>query len=103
MRMLTFSTWLIAFPLTRTCKTARWTGSEISHHRCSHILSADNNWSVLTGLARYSDAPEYLDRKSTRLNSSHQIISYAVFCLKKKKNDIKYKRRHVSGKCGRQG
>src|SRR5438552_13925484 len=25
------------------------------------------------------------DRKSTRLNSSHQIISYAVFCLKKKK------------------
>src|SRR5258708_24577456 len=31
------------------------------------------------------DAPPYQDRKSTRLNSSHQIISYAVFCLKKKK------------------
>src|SRR5947208_9763101 len=30
-----------------------------------------------------------LDRKSTRLNSSHQIISYAVFCLKKKKKKIK--------------
>src|SRR5207244_13015767 len=28
--------------------------------------------------------PEPTDRKSTRLNSSHQIISYAVFCLKKK-------------------
>src|SRR5258708_9390780 len=28
--------------------------------------------------------PVRLDRKSTRLNSSHQIISYAVFCLKKK-------------------
>src|SRR5258708_18254664 len=28
-----------------------------------------------------------VDRKSTRLNSSHQIISYAVFCLKKKKKD----------------
>src|SRR5215216_7595445 len=27
------------------------------------------------------------DRKSTRLNSSHQIISYAVFCLKKKKQN----------------
>src|SRR5574340_1427504 len=27
----------------------------------------------------------FLDRKSTRLNSSHQKISYAVFCLKKKK------------------
>src|SRR5256885_6140442 len=29
--------------------------------------------------------PWYLDRKSTRLNSSHLVISYAVFCLKKKK------------------
>src|SRR5258708_39791795 len=28
-----------------------------------------------------------IDRKSTRLNSSHQIISYAVFCLKKKKTE----------------
>src|SRR5438445_5215986 len=31
-----------------------------------------------------------LDRKSTRLNSSHANISYAVFCLKKKKKKIKY-------------
>src|SRR2546427_5785215 len=30
---------------------------------------------------------EEIDRKSTRLNSSHSQISYAVFCLKKKKND----------------
>src|SRR5256885_10771138 len=30
--------------------------------------------------------PEKLDRKSTRLNSSHLVISYAVFCLKKKKS-----------------
>src|SRR3954463_586138 len=29
------------------------------------------------------------DRKSTRLNSSHTIISYAVFCLKKKKSQIR--------------
>src|SRR5258708_31888851 len=29
------------------------------------------------------------DRKSTRLNSSHQIISYAVFCLKKKKKRVR--------------
>src|SRR6476660_10293026 len=33
---------------------------------------------------RRPDRPEGRDRKSTRLNSSHQIISYAVFCLKKK-------------------
>src|SRR3989454_5986817 len=44
------------------------------------------NWS--------SDASEGMDaleggqdRKSTRLNSSHLVISYAVFCLKKKKNE----------------
>src|SRR2546430_4193986 len=30
------------------------------------------------------------DRKSTRLNSSHSQISYAVFCLKKKKKEMKY-------------
>src|SRR5438552_17415344 len=41
----------------------------------------------LEDLLRVVDgAPEPIDRKSTRLNSSHQIISYAVFCLKKKKN-----------------
>src|SRR5256885_11833392 len=31
---------------------------------------------------------ELQDRKSTRLNSSHLVISYAVFCLKKKKNIV---------------
>src|SRR5258708_30031313 len=31
---------------------------------------------------RFRDSSKALDRKSTRLNSSHQIISYAVFCLK---------------------
>ena len=34
-------------------------------------------------LALEEDIDVVLDRKSTRLNSSHQIISYAVFCLKK--------------------
>src|SRR5260221_11231680 len=33
---------------------------------------------------------EVVDRKSTRLNSSHTVISYAVFCLKKKKKRISY-------------
>src|SRR5256885_10578045 len=33
---------------------------------------------------RHIVLPEMLDRKSTRLNSSHLVISYAVFCLKKK-------------------
>src|SRR3712207_8346676 len=34
------------------------------------------------------DIDSYIDRKSTRLNSSHANISYAVFCLKKKKINI---------------
>src|SRR2546430_10625105 len=34
------------------------------------------------------------DRKSTRLNSSHSQISYAVFCLKKKKKNIEHTVRH---------
>src|SRR3712207_8223585 len=33
-----------------------------------------------------------VDRKSTRLNSSHANISYAVFCLKKKKNELRTRR-----------
>src|SRR5258708_28859338 len=35
------------------------------------------------------------DRKSTRLNSSHQIISYAVFCLKKKKTNQELTAHHL--------
>src|SRR5690625_6280635 len=34
------------------------------------------------------DLDELIDRKSTRLNSSHVAISYAVFCLKKKKKSL---------------
>src|SRR5947208_13315572 len=44
---------------------------------------SDALWQKGFGLAH---PPPVEDRKSTRLNSSHQIISYAVFCLKKKKN-----------------
>src|SRR5947207_8574500 len=42
------------------------------------------------------------DRKSTRLNSSHTVISYAVFCLKKKRYDVlKDKRKEEIAKKGR--
>src|SRR5690625_2868328 len=45
---------------------------------------------VLEFLDYYIDPPRYsIERKSTRLNSSHVAISYAVFCLKKKKQNIK--------------
>src|SRR5258708_31026960 len=42
-----------------------------------------------TGCAGQTFTHQVRDRKSTRLNSSHQIISYAVFCLKKKKQTDK--------------
>src|SRR3989454_271414 len=41
---------------------------------------------TLTGQEPDPDPAKLVDRKSTRLNSSHLVISYAVFCLKKKKN-----------------
>src|SRR5258708_9040975 len=44
--------------------------------------------------SRHSSRAADQDRKSTRLNSSHQIISYAVFCLKKKKGNIPRRRPH---------
>src|SRR5438132_9836685 len=39
------------------------------------------------GVAGAAARDRFLDRKSTRLNSSHTVISYAVFCLKKKKEE----------------
>src|SRR5256885_7654270 len=42
---------------------------------------------------RVRPRPALRDRKSTRLNSSHLVISYAVFCLKKKKRQIAALRR----------
>src|SRR2546430_8847724 len=62
------------------------------------VVIADDNLLVREGIASLlrraevevageSDCAADLDRKSTRLNSSHSQISYAVFCLKKKKNN----------------
>src|SRR3712207_7931653 len=45
-----------------------------------------SSWSAYTALQRIAPDDLVEDRKSTRLNSSHANISYAVFCLKKKKN-----------------
>src|SRR5438034_10465011 len=46
-----------------------------------HLREGAPNAYVLNGVR---PLPFVLDRKSTRLNSSHTVISYAVFCLKKK-------------------
>src|SRR2546429_7047358 len=50
-------------------------------YRCSAALTVRRGLTLLRGGAR--------DRKSTRLNSSHGYISYAVFCLKKKNKQIR--------------
>src|SRR2546421_3814364 len=42
----------------------------------------------------YASMKSQIDRKSTRLNSSHDQISYAVFCLKKKKKKKKNKKKN---------
>src|SRR3712207_7746293 len=74
--------------------------------RCSHsvlVVFADvDNWQipklshiqgfVENALINRGFAKETEDRKSTRLNSSHANISYAVFCLKKKKKTLLHNR-----------
>src|SRR5688572_30846410 len=52
------------------------------------VTARDRFQLVLTDLPGVQRPRDTLDRKSTRLNSSHSQISYAVFCLKKKKNKI---------------
>src|SRR3712207_8804086 len=49
---------------------------------------ADRRQREAAGVQRRERDLQALDRKSTRLNSSHANISYAVFCLKKKKTSV---------------
>src|SRR5256885_4306673 len=57
-------------------------------------ICRDSRWvarrGLQSGLCTRPSSPDYPrpDRKSTRLNSSHLVISYAVFCLKKKKKSV---------------
>src|SRR5206468_12095986 len=56
----------------------------------SHGIHPDLTWAELASKATRQTVE---DRKSTRLNSSHDQISYAVFCLKKKKKKTKKKKK----------
>src|SRR5947208_13436769 len=70
------------FPYTTLFRSVSWveTGLVVA------MADPDPTAEAATGAGQDKSAPvaASADRKSTRLNSSHQIISYAVFCLKKK-------------------
>src|SRR5438552_8663026 len=59
-----------------------------AHRKISFRTPTSHHLSLVIPQAVFH-CPQRRDRKSTRLNSSHQIISYAVFCMKKKKKKKK--------------
>src|SRR3712207_7179228 len=61
------------------------------HSRSPAVPSWSRRPSMTLLPSRFQRGRERADRKSTRLNSSHANISYAVFCLKKKKTDEQHK------------
>src|SRR5438034_1950014 len=76
------------FPYTTLFRSAFHTQAEIFRAGIRFVLDERagdvKGWSG-SFAAKLPDQPFTSDRKSTRLNSSHTVISYAVFCLKKKK------------------
>src|SRR3712207_8836725 len=73
---------------TMTQETARL--CPLTGSRPCRGIDAEEGRRLATDPARLASrglAVHYQDRKSTRLNSSHANISYAVFCLKKKRKD----------------
>src|SRR2546427_2016251 len=60
------------------------------------VAPPSRTWNVWWREATVCGFPVLPDRKSTRLNSSHSQISYAVFCLKKKKKITRHESMHLS-------
>src|SRR3712207_7182564 len=73
-------------------------GVPVNRRAADRVLASGESPNPLVGreaeLARIGDLVTSADRKSTRLNSSHANISYAVFCLKKKKHDHSFLQMH---------
>src|SRR2546426_8590517 len=67
--------------------------------RCVGVLrdgARAHRWSLASRRPGDPAARRARDRKSTRLNSSHLVISYAVFCLKKKKKNTTAAQNHIT-------
>src|SRR2546427_8551046 len=78
------------FPYTTLFRSPRLLAAPV-RPRAGGRVSGHELRSVPAGEAARRPAPQPLrDRKSTRLNSSHSQISYAVFCLKKKKKKLRF-------------
>src|SRR5438034_4720651 len=75
------------FPYTTLFRSLSRPGRGSRHPR-SHPAASGRHLQLHLGGGAGADAQHGQDRKSTRLNSSHTVISYAVFCLKKKKNKV---------------
>src|SRR5258707_14967115 len=74
------------FPYTTLFRSVRMQGGDAQQKFLGSAIPGDLKELPLHAVRHYPDARvRQLDRKSTRLNSSHANISYAVFCLKKKK------------------
>src|SRR5438552_8133122 len=81
------------FPYTTLFRSwARWRLVAEHHQRRVGLAAAVDDDRVAAD--HRAAGRERVDRKSTRLNSSHQIISYAVFCLKKKNCRVDLARRY---------
>src|SRR2546429_3776422 len=79
------------FPYTtlfRSNGTLTVIGGSVMRPEVMELIRMGNEHCVLIDDLEVADQNAVLDRKSTRLNSSHGYISYAVFCLKKKKKKI---------------
>src|SRR5258708_13184075 len=63
-------------------KSLAWRNENIEH-RANRSALTQISGGKYSFFLQFGPSSTFLDRKSTRLNSSHQIISYAVFCLKK--------------------
>src|SRR2546429_3260897 len=83
------------FPYTTLFRSQTLRSYEAKASQPLEVIPAQEVKGELLTKAELHSLFDARDRKSTRLNSSHGYISYAVFCLKKKKEQYRDERRHI--------